>query len=65
MHAPVPGFGRELTRDLTIGGVTLPKHTRIGISVYCVHHNPHVWGEDHMVCHYKNHSINHFLLFTP
>ncbi len=54
MHAPVPMFGRELTRDLTIGGVTLPKDARINVNTYCVHHNPHVWGADHMVCNHDH-----------
>ena len=49
MHAPVPGFTRELSRELSIGGIELPRCTRVNISVYSLHHNSHVWGDDHMV----------------
>ena len=49
MHAPVPGITRELSQELTIDGVALPRCTLVNISVYSVHHNWHVWGDDHMV----------------
>ncbi len=49
VHSPVPGIGRELSQPLTIGGVLFPKHTQFVVHIFSLHHNPHVWGEDHMV----------------
>ena len=49
MHAPVPGITREISRPVTIDGITFPKFSRLSVSIYALHHNPHVWGEDHMV----------------
>ena len=49
MHTPVPGISRELSKPVTIDGITFPKYSRFSISIYALHHNPHVWGEDHMV----------------
>ena len=49
LHSPVPFITRELSRLLTVDGVTFPKYTMLGIHIYALHHNPHVWGHDHMV----------------
>ena len=49
MHAPVPGITRELAREVTIGGVDLPRCTHVFVAINALHHNWHVWGDDHMV----------------
>ena len=46
---PVPVFGRKLENPMEIDGVTLIPGTFLVIQVYAVHHNPLVWGDDHMV----------------
>ncbi|XP_038070122.1 cytochrome P450 4F22-like isoform X1 [Patiria miniata] len=43
-----PLVSRVLTAPYTIDGVTLPVGTMLGISIHQLHHNPSVWGEDHM-----------------
>ena len=46
---PVPVFGRELENPMEIDGVMLEVGTFVTINPFSVHHNPLVWGEDHMV----------------
>jgi hypothetical protein len=45
LHCPVPFIERELTKEMTIDGVTLPKGSVIDIQIYNLHHNPTVWEE--------------------
>ena len=49
IHSPVPWIGREVDQSITLQGVTLKPQTLIDISIYSLHHNPTVWGEDHNV----------------
>ena len=49
IHSPVHWIGREVQQSLDIHGVTLKPHTLVDISIYSLHHNPVVWGEDHNV----------------
>ena len=49
LHSPVPGISREISKPVTVGGVTFPKYTKLSVNIYALHHNPHVWGNDHMV----------------
>ena len=49
VHPPVPFVGRQLSKDVEINGVTIPKHTNVEINIFGIHHNPLVWGEDHEV----------------
>ena len=49
MHGPVPVMQRELTKDFDLDGVTIPPGCTIEVPIYCVHHNPAIWGDDHMV----------------
>eukprot|EP00057_Strongylocentrotus_purpuratus_P031261 XP_784076.2 PREDICTED: cytochrome P450 4F6-like [Strongylocentrotus purpuratus] len=39
---------RGLIEPLVIEGVTIPPKTGIMIDFYQLHHNPDIWGEDHM-----------------
>nr|AAR88242.2 CYP342A1 [Alitta virens] len=48
VHPPVPFIGRQLSQDIIINGCTIPKDTICEVSIYGVHHNPEVWGKDHM-----------------
>lgn len=48
MHPPVPTVNRELTKPLKIAEETLLPGTIVEINPYQVHHNPRVWGADHM-----------------
>ena len=50
LHSPVPFIGRDVLEDLVLPGVgTIPAKSAVYINIYGLHHNPHVWGEDHMV----------------
>ncbi|XP_054752787.2 cytochrome P450 4F6-like [Lytechinus pictus] len=40
--------GRLLTEPLVVDGLTVPAGTEIVIYTYQLHHNPDVWGDDHM-----------------
>ncbi|XP_035694462.1 cytochrome P450 4F6-like [Branchiostoma floridae] len=48
LHTPVPMITRATLEDTVIDGVTVPKGFDIGIHLYGLHHNPAVWGPDHM-----------------
>ena len=60
--AKLPEPTRELSRELSIGGIDLPRCTRVNISVYALRHNSHVWGDDHMVRLFKLWKFNTFFL---
>jgi cytochrome P450 len=45
LHCPVPMIQRELTKDMTISGVTLPPGCHVDIAIYNLHHNPLVWTD--------------------
>ncbi|XP_041377345.1 cytochrome P450 4A24-like [Gigantopelta aegis] len=45
MYPPVPAISRELTEDIEIEGVFLPKGVIIDIPIYNIHRNPHVWKD--------------------
>ena len=49
LHSPVPHIGRVVDREFEIEGHTIPLGTRVDISVYQLHHNTAVWGDDHDV----------------
>ena len=49
LHATVPRFGRELQNEVVVDGVTLKPGTMVGVVGFCIHHNKHVWGDDHEV----------------
>ncbi|XP_041462042.1 leukotriene-B4 omega-hydroxylase 3-like [Lytechinus variegatus] len=40
--------GRLLTEPLVIDGYTIPTGTVVAMFTYQLHHNPEVWGDDHM-----------------
>ncbi|XP_063955095.1 cytochrome P450 4F12-like [Lytechinus pictus] len=42
---------RALLGPLTVEGVTIPPKTGVMIDFYQLHHNPDIWGEDHMEFH--------------
>ena len=43
LHSPVPFISRQLTKEMTINGVTLPVGSNIDLSIYCLHLNPEIW----------------------
>ena len=49
LHTPVPFISRELTAETEIDGFKLQPRTMTDILIYNIHHNPQVWGDDHMV----------------
>ena len=46
---PVPVIGRELSENLNVNGSVIRKGTNVTINILGCHHNPTVWGDDHMV----------------
>ncbi|XP_072180896.1 cytochrome P450 4F6-like [Diadema setosum] len=40
---------RTLLEPLTVDGLTIPPRTSVMLNFYQLHHNPDVWGDDHMV----------------
>ncbi|XP_055978323.1 cytochrome P450 4A11-like [Sorex fumeus] len=44
LYPPVPGVARLLSSPVTFpDGRSLPKGISVGLSFYCLHHNPNVW----------------------
>jgi len=56
-HCPVPFIERELTNDLVIDGITLPKGSVVDIQIYNLHHNPVVWDEPMVVYFLSNFTV--------
>lgn len=48
LHCPVPFVARNNTVPLSIEGHTIPPGTFVVANIWCLHHNPAVWGPDHM-----------------
>ena len=48
MYTIIPLIGRELKHSLVLDGVELLPGTSIWMSLNSMHHNPIVWGENHM-----------------
>ncbi|XP_038062434.1 cytochrome P450 4B1-like [Patiria miniata] len=48
MYSPVMLPSRSLTAPYDVDGITLPVGTTVAINLYQLHHNPTVWGHDHM-----------------
>ncbi|XP_078686339.1 cytochrome P450 4F12-like [Branchiostoma floridae x Branchiostoma belcheri] len=48
LHTIVPLISRTTTEDTVINDVPIPKDTYVAIHLYGLHHNPEVWGPDHM-----------------
>jgi len=48
MYPPVPIVSRQLEEEIDILGCPVPAGTNVGLHIYALHHNVHVWGEDHM-----------------
>lgn len=46
-HSPVPGVGRQTTKEMTIDGTTYPPGTPVGVSINLLHTNPAVWKDPH------------------
>ncbi|XP_052716992.1 cytochrome P450 4B1-like isoform X1 [Crassostrea angulata] len=48
LHSPVPSILRENQAPITIDNHVIPAGSCVAISIYCLHHNPAVWGQNHM-----------------
>ncbi|XP_066294495.1 cytochrome P450 4F6-like [Branchiostoma lanceolatum] len=48
LHSPVSLISRTVTEDTVIDGVHIPEDSYIGIHLYGLHHNPDIWGPQHM-----------------
>lgn len=46
LYSPLPNTLRVAIRDTSLGGLAIPKHTRIVISPWGTHADPKLWGED-------------------
>lgn len=49
MYPPVPNISRELSKPMMFMDRELPPGTIIDINILNLHHNPVVWGKDHLV----------------
>ncbi|XP_071476289.1 ultra-long-chain fatty acid omega-hydroxylase-like [Diadema antillarum] len=47
MYSNIPPF-RLLREPLNVNGFTIPTGSEVMVHVYQIHHNPDVWGDDHM-----------------
>ena len=36
---------RECSRDTTVGGINLPKDSKVSVQIYAIHHDPEIWPE--------------------
>lgn len=34
---------REAMEDVTIGGISIPKHTLVSVPIWAIHHDPDLW----------------------
>lgn len=48
IYPPVAMIGRELTKPMKLDEHVLPVGTPVEINIWNLHHNPEVWGDDHM-----------------
>ena len=48
MHSPVPGISRVNSQPIKVDEHSIPQRSVIIINFFSLHHNPAVWGEDHM-----------------
>ncbi|XP_061163545.1 cytochrome P450 4F8-like isoform X3 [Saccostrea echinata] len=48
LHSPVPGVSRVNSHPIQVDGCEIPTGSIILLNFYSLHHNPTVWGEDHM-----------------
>ncbi|XP_066298428.1 cytochrome P450 4A25-like [Branchiostoma lanceolatum] len=48
LYPPVPIVSRKITRDFNFAGHRFPAGANLDVNVWCIHHNPAVWGEDFM-----------------
>lgn len=46
LYSALPNTMRVASRDTSLGGMHIPKHTRIVISPWGTHADPKLWGED-------------------
>ncbi|BFZ22987.1 hypothetical protein BsWGS_26025 [Bradybaena similaris] len=47
LHSTVPLIERLTSEELTMNGHKIPAGTRVGIQLFVLHHNPHIWEEPH------------------
>lgn len=45
LHSPVHFVQRITTERLEVDGYIIPAHTRVGIGLYNLHHNPALWDK--------------------
>ncbi|XP_056019487.1 ultra-long-chain fatty acid omega-hydroxylase-like [Ostrea edulis] len=48
LHSPVPAISRINSQPIQVDGSEIPKGSIMLLLLYSLHHNPKVWGEDHM-----------------
>ncbi|XP_035688857.1 cytochrome P450 4F2-like isoform X3 [Branchiostoma floridae] len=48
LHCPVPIIGRQISAPIEVEGKVLEVGTITDVNIWNIHHNPTVWGDDHM-----------------
>lgn len=49
VHNPVWSANRCMEKEVIVDGVHLPAGITVEIMLHSHHHNPDIWGDDHMV----------------
>eukprot|EP00058_Branchiostoma_floridae_P016608 XP_002602096.1 hypothetical protein BRAFLDRAFT_61250 [Branchiostoma floridae] len=48
LHCPVPIIGRQISAPIEVEGKMLEVGTITDVNIWNIHHNPTVWGDNHM-----------------
>lgn len=43
LYPPAFRVDREAMEDVTIGGISIPKHTLVSVPIWAIHHDPDLW----------------------
>ncbi|XP_040965958.1 cytochrome P450 CYP749A22-like [Gossypium hirsutum] len=43
---PISGMIRKVGREVRLGTLVLPTHSRVDMRIIALHHDPDLWGDD-------------------
>ena len=47
LYVPVMEIHRQLSKDIELDGLVIPKHTRVAVNMPALHRHPDVWENPH------------------